>query len=138
MFTAFIIFGILGKIKMQHLGFAFKLSDAFLPFIIFTMPSLLCAAVFYAAVSLILKNPFFAGPLYIALGMGLNFPVFRFGVDAITGRSYDWRYIPPIKLCFGINDVIIQLMTSILLFILACYIWNKPKGRLKAAYKERR
>lgn len=139
MFTAFIIFGIFGKIKMQHLGFAFKLSDAFLPFIIFTMPSLLCAAVFYAAVSLILKNPFFAGPLYVALGMGPNFPVFRFGFDAITGRSYDdLRYIPPIRLYSGINDVIIQLITSILLFILVCYIWNDSQKPFKKTHKARR
>ncbi len=138
LFTAFIILGILGKTKIQHLSFAFKLSDAFLPFIIFTMPSLLCAAMFYATVSLILKNPFFAGPLYIALGMGLNFPVFRFGLDAITGRIYDWVSIPPIKLYSGIDDAIVQLITSILLFVLACYIWNDSQKPFKKAYKERR
>ncbi|MBQ3876236.1 MAG: hypothetical protein II796_01735 [Oscillospiraceae bacterium] len=136
-FLNFIAVGVFEKIRLQAFSdFEFRLSDMFIPFLVFTVPPLLCEAMFCASVSILLKNQFFAGPIYLLLGQYTNLPLCMNEYDAVTGPRGEVGdiCIPPVLLNYGLKEQIMLIIASIFLFVLACYIWNNPKK----AHKERR
>ena len=133
-FLNFIIVGVFEKIRLQAFSdFEFRLSDMFIPFLVFTVPPLLCEAMFCASVSILLKNQFFAGPIYLLLYQYTNLPLQMNEYYAVSGPGHH-TVIPPVLLNYGLKEQIMLIIASIFLFVLACSIWNNPKK----AHKERR
>lgn len=129
MFFSYFSLGVIEKIRLKNLNFEFRLSDMFVPFFVFTLLPLLFSAIFCSSVSVLLKNPFTAGPLLI-FGMSFGYSPFISGYDAIIASNDEFAYIPPVNLNRGFNEAMVFLIFSLLLFYLACYVWKRSGNKV--------
>lgn len=126
LFVVLLVVAIVAKLRLTRLSFKFNMSDMIIPFISFTIPSMLFFTILLSSLSLLLKKALLSSALFCLIMFTNIFPrnLRLLSIDAITGYSENWIYIPPTNIYYGLKYQILFIICSVCMFFLSCKVCN--------------